>query len=298
MEIVIDETAGFCWGVVRTIDKVEERLNSSDKSVYILGHIIHNPAEIRRLESLGMKTISYDELELLPKDTSEVIIRAHGEPPSTYARTEALELSIIDATCPLVKTLQSRIKKYYDEGWQIVVLGERNHAEVIGIRGVCNDECIVIRSTEEALEKIDFSRRTVLFSQTTMDKPTFHAIEKTLQEKFIALCGDRPLEDIFLAKDTICKYVSGREAHLRRFAESCDIVLFVAGRNSSNGRSLFKICSKANSRTFFVEDVSEIENIWFDGVERVGITGATSTPQWYLRKIKEVILSNQNDNLA
>jgi 4-hydroxy-3-methylbut-2-enyl diphosphate reductase len=287
MEIVIDESAGFCWGVVRTIEKVEERLQNSSKTINILGQIIHNPAEIERLENLGMKTITYSDLDELPEEDNEVIIRAHGEPPSTYEKINSLGLNLVDATCPLVRALQIRIKKFYDKGWQIIVFGKKEHAEVIGIRGVCNDECIVVNSAEEALEKIDFTRKSVLFSQTTMDKTTFKSIEIALSNRFDET--GNASKELFVAKDTICKYVSDREEALRNFAVACDVVIFVAGKHSSNGKSLFNICRKANSKAFFIENYDEIDYNWFANIDKLGITGATSTPQWYLRLIKDKI---------
>ena len=288
MQISIDDSAGFCWGVVKTIDKVEEVLqNSSDEQVYVLGDIIHNPREIERLEAKGMKTITHSELQNIPKDKSKVIIRAHGEPPSTYKKVDELGLNLVDATCPLVSALQNRIKKAYDMGYQIVVYGKKDHAEVIGISGVCNGECIVIKSVEEAIDKVDFSRKTMLFSQTTMEKKAFYEIKDALEQKVKDFIDGGEINEVFIAKNTLCKYVYGREDKLLEFAENNDVILFVAGKNSSNGKSLFHICLQANPRTYFIEDIEEINYDWFNGIEKVGITGATSTPQWYMEKIKE-----------
>ncbi len=291
--ISIDDTAGFCWGVVRTIEKVEQCLEEyKDKKVYVLGEIIHNPSEIERLESKGLKTLSKDDLNSFNPDNSVVIIRAHGEPPSTYRQAESINLELVDATCPLVKNLQNNVKKYFDNQYQIIIFGKFNHAEVVGLRGVCDDKCVVISSKEEALEKVDFSKKTVLFSQTTMDKTKFHTIAKALQERFLAenpnLTEDE-INSIFKKKDTICKYVSNRSETLTNFAKSNDIVIFVAGRNSSNGKSLFTICNNANPNTHFIENIYEIEKRWFADTKRIGITGATSTPQWYLVSVKEEI---------
>jgi len=291
--ISIDNTAGFCWGVVQTIEKVEQCLEEyKDKKVYILGEIIHNPSEIERLESKGLKTLSKDDLNNFNPDNSVVIIRAHGEPPSTYRQAESINLELVDATCPLVKNLQNNVKKYYDNQYQIIIFGKFNHAEVVGLRGVCDDKCIVISSKEEALEKADFSKKTVLFSQTTMDKTKFHSIAKALNDRFLnenPNLTDDEINIIFEKKDTICKYVSNRSETLTNFAKSNDIVIFVAGRNSSNGKSLFTICNNANPNTHFIENIFEIEKRWFSEINRIGITGATSTPQWYLVLVKEEI---------
>jgi 4-hydroxy-3-methylbut-2-en-1-yl diphosphate reductase len=290
MKINIDESSGFCWGVVRTIEIVEELLKKNDGvPVYILGHIIHNPREIERLEKEGLKTISHSELPSLAGKKAVVIIRAHGEPYSTYKLAKKLGIKLIDATCPLVTNLQKRIRKFYEEGYQIVIFGEREHAEVIGLRGVCNDECIVIKSAEEALEKIDFNRKTILFSQTTMNKQDYNKIKEALKSHVIELFDASEAGDRFIAKNTICKYVSVRDDNLRKFAKDNDSILFVAGRNSSNGKSLYNVCKGVNPKTHFIEDVKEIDYSWFNGIENLGLTGATSTPQWYLNLVKEEI---------
>jgi 4-hydroxy-3-methylbut-2-enyl diphosphate reductase len=290
MKINIDESAGFCWGVVRTVDIAEETLkNQGQKNVYILGQIIHNPNEISRLETKGLKTISHSDLEDIASQDAKVIIRAHGEPPSTYKRAAELGIDIIDATCPLVTSLQKRIRKYYENGWQIVIFGKPNHAEIIGIRGVCNDECIVVHSVDEAIEKVKLDKKTILFSQTTMDKPTFYKIKEVLEQRAVDFVSGGDISELFLAKDSICKAVSGREEPLREFASTNDIILFVAGRHSSNGKSLFHFCQEVNQRTYFIEDISEIDYDWFEGVDTIGITGATSTPKWYMDLVKREI---------
>ena len=241
--------------------------------------------EIQRLEQKGLKTISHAELEGL--DSGKVLIRAHGEPPSTYLRAAALGVQLIDATCPVVWKVQERIRKFYEKGYQVVIYGKIDHAEVIGLVGQTNGEAIVIKSLEE-ISKIDLTKKTVLFSQTTMDKPTFHKIKEELSrrvgELIVDSFEDQALE--FHAKDTICGQVSGRDKKLREFARLHDIMIFVAGRNSSNGKVLFHICEEANPRTYFVETESELLPQWFEGVESVGISGATSTPQWLMERVK------------
>lgn len=293
MKITIDTHSGFCWGVVRTVKIAEEQLERTraQRNVFVLGHIIHNPKEIQRLEAKGLKTISVDEFPQIANSGAKVIIRAHGEPPSTYRAAWEQGIELIDATCPVVTKLQERVRKFYDQDYQIVIFGKKDHAEVLGVRGVVRDECVVVKSVDEALEGVDVSRKTVLFSQTTMDRPTFYAIRDALKERIDELVVDS-MEEIateFHAKDTICGQVSGRENLLTEYARTNDVIVFVAGRASSNGKVLYNVAKAANPRTYFVEDASELEAAWFDGVESVGISGATSTPQWYMEEVAAAI---------
>jgi 4-hydroxy-3-methylbut-2-enyl diphosphate reductase len=287
MNVSIDKSSGFCWGVVRAIEIAEQELSGAD-DLYSLGDIIHNPMEIHRLGEKGLKTISVGELE---KATGKrVLIRAHGEPPSTYRKAEELGITIIDATCPVVTKVQERIRKFFLDGYQVVIFGKKEHAEVIGLLGQTNGEAIVVKSVED-VEKVNLDRKTVLFSQTTMDKPTFYKIKDELQKRIkdlvVGSFEDEAIE--FHAKDTICGQVSGRDARMREFAKANDIVIFVAGRNSSNGKVLFEIAKEANPRSYFVEEGAELRAEWFQDVENVGITGATSTPQWLMEQIKTAI---------
>lgn len=287
MKVTIDKYSGFCWGVVRTIDIAEQEV-SENETLYSLGEIIHNPMEIERLGKKGLKTISVNELE--KGKGQKVLIRAHGEPPSTYKKAEELGITIIDATCPVVTKVQERIRKFYLDGYQVVIFGKKEHAEVIGLAGQTNGEAIVIKTVDE-IDRVKLDKKTVLFSQTTMDKPTFHKIKDILQQRVndfvVGSIEDEALE--FHAKDTICGQVSGRDKKIREFAAENDIIVFVAGRHSSNGKVLFDIARDANSRSYFIEDVPELQSEWFEGIERVGITGATSTPQWLMEKVKRVI---------
>lgn len=293
MNVTIDPRSGFCWGVVRTVQIAEETLeNSPPGSVYVLGNIIHNPREIERLAAKGLKTLrSREEIASLPPG-AKVLIRAHGEPPETYRLARQHRVEIIDATCPVVTKLQERVRKFYDLGYQIVIFGKRNHAEVVGVRGVCNDECIVVERLEDALEMVDVRKKTVLFSQTTMDRPTFLRLRDVLKSRIEELIVEEmgTIATEFHAKDTICGQVSGREDDLRRFARQHDVVIFVAGKDSSNGKVLFDVVRSENPRTYFIEDVSELQSEWFEGAESVGITGATSTPQWYMQQVRQEIL--------
>jgi len=293
MQVIIDETAGFCWGVVRTVDIAEQTLaEQQGNDTYVLGHIIHNPKEIERLSKKGLQTITHDDLEgIAEKEGSDarVIVRAHGEPPSTFEKAKKLGINLIDATCPLVTGLQGRVKRFHDKGYQVVIYGKPNHAEVIGIRGVINDDCIIVLSAEEALDKVDFSKKTVLFSQTTMEKPVYLEIKRVLEEKIGSLVDGGDTRDMFEYKNTLCKEVWGREKKVLEFAENNDVIVFVAGRNSSNGKSLFKHMKERNPNMYYIEDVKELDFSWLEGAEKIGISGATSTPQWYMDTVKKTI---------
>ena len=287
MTVTVDKFSGFCWGVVRTVDIAEQELAKSNE-LYSLGAIIHNPMETQRLGEKGMQAVTHQDLDNLRGKT--ILIRAHGEPPSTYKKAEELGITIIDATCPVVTKVQERIRKFYLDGYQIVIFGKKEHAEVIGLAGQTNGEAIVVKSLEE-INNVKLDRKTVLFSQTTMDKPTFYNIKEELGKRVKELVvGSIEDEAIgFHAKDTICGQVSGRDKKIREFASVNDIVIFVAGRHSSNGKVLFEITKEANPRTYFIEDIPELMPEWFDGVETVGITGATSTPQWLMMNVKLAI---------
>lgn len=289
MRVTIDKRSGFCWGVVRAINFAENELEESQK-LYSLGDIIHNPMEIQRLKEKGLETIRREDLQKIKG--AKVLIRAHGEPPETYRVARARGIELIDATCPVVTRVQERIRKHYNDGYQIVIYGKREHAEVIGLVGQTNGEAVVIKSMEE-IEKVDISRKTVLFSQTTMDKATFYRIKEELDRRIKELVVESFEENAldFHAKDTICGQVSGRDRKLRAFAQENDIMVFIAGRNSSNGKVLYQICRESNARTYFVETEAEIQPEWFNGVESVGITGATSTPQWLMERVKDFIES-------
>lgn len=302
MEVIVDKNSGFCWGVVRAVNFAEAELAANEsvgkeRKLYSLGDIIHNPIEVERLQSEGLETISHSDFERIADENkhsgtqAKIFIRAHGEPPSTYAKLRELGLEVIDATCPVVSKVQERIRKFYDKGFQLVIFGKKDHAEVIGLRGVVNDEAIVVKSVDEALANIKFDRPTVLFSQTTMDRPTFREIRDRLKEKIADLVVDT-MEDTaieFHAKDTICGQVSGRENKLAELARSVDVMVFVAGRNSSNGKVLFHVAQDANPRCYFIEREHELDPQWFVGAERIAVTGATSTPQWLMERTADAI---------
>jgi len=287
MKVTIDENAGFCWGVVRTIDIAEKQMKESGK-LYSLGSIIHNPMEVDRLAHEGLEVVAHEDFARLKGQT--VLIRAHGEPPSTYQHARLHGVTLIDATCPVVTKVQERIRKLYDQGYQIVVFGKHDHAEVIGLVGHTNNEAVVIKSVDE-ISKVNPGRKTVLFSQTTMDKATFYQIAKILNERvkeFVVGTFEESAID-FHAKDTICGQVSGRDKKLREFARQHDVMIFVAGRNSSNAKVLHAICREANAATHFIENETEVQREWFVGKKSVGISGATSTPQWLMERVKQAI---------
>ena len=290
MKVTVDKNSGFCWGVVRTVEIAEGELESAESGsgLYSLGEIIHNPMEIERLEKKGLKTVGHADLENLKG--AKVLVRAHGEPPETFRHARELGIQIVDATCPVVTKVQERIRKFYDQGYQIVIYGKKDHAEVLGLVGHTNNEAIVVKTLDE-IEKVDVSRKTVLFSQTTMDKAMFYRIKEELQKKIKEfLVGSFEDEAIdFHAKDTICGQVSGRDKKLRAFAREHAVIVFVAGRHSSNGKVLYEICREENACTYFVENESELQSQWFEGVETVGISGATSTPQWLMERVKDGI---------
>ncbi len=284
MKITIDKNSGFCWGVVRTIFMAEQELDKS-QNLYCLGEIIHNPEEIRRLEAKGLKTVYRDDFPKIPNST--VLIRAHGEPPETYRQAEKYGIKLIDATCPVVTKVQERIRHYTDKKYQIVIFGKKNHPEVIGLLGQTDGNGIVISSLEEVLS-INLSQKTVLFSQTTMDKTAFYSIHDELKKRVNELIVDSFEDEAirFIVNDTICGQVSGREKKLREFAKQNNVILFVAGKTSSNGKVLFSICKEVNTNSYLIENENELFLEWFEGAESVGITGATSTPHWLMERVK------------
>ena len=286
MTVSIDHNSGFCFGVTSAIRKAEEELNKG--ALFCLGDIVHNGQEVKRLESKGLETIDYDDLRTL--HNVRVLLRAHGEPPSTYhiARNNGNE--IIDATCPVVKKLQERIRETYlrHRDAQIVIYGKAGHAEVIGLQGQTNNTAIIVESPED-LDKIDFSRDIYLFSQTTKSVEGFNALVNSIQ----SIIANRQLPIVLEAHDTICRNVANRVANLKAFAKANDLVLFVGGRKSSNAKVLFQHCLDTNPNTVFIESVADITPQIFESsnsrISSVGICGATSTPQWLMEQIKTAV---------
>ncbi len=280
MKIEIDNHSGFCFGVVNAIQKAEEELQKGEV-LYCLGDIVHNGKEVERLEALGMITISRNELEQLKN--VKVLLRAHGEPPRTYEIAKENNVTIIDATCPVVLKLQKRIQQRYSDmpaNTQIVIFGKVGHAEVNGLVGQTNNSAIVVEN-ENDLSKIDFSKNVRLFSQTTKSLEEFDALVALIKERLDSKCS-------FEFNDTICRQVSNRIPNIRIFAAKHDIVLFVSGKKSSNGKILFEECKGINKNTYFISKPEEINPIWFNSMyESVGICGATSTPKWLMEKVEE-----------
>lgn len=282
MRIVIDDNSGFCFGVVRAIGEAEASLGRCGE-VYSLGDIVHNRVEVQRLEALGLRSVTHDDMESLAGRT--LLIRAHGEPPRTYRRAEELGIAVIDATCPVVARLQRRVREAYaymsSVGGCVVLLGKRGHAEVIGLTGQVNDDVTVVEGIAD-IEALDFSRPMHLLSQTTQSIELFNSLAEIIRS--------RMAEGVeFIVTDTICRRVAGREPLLAEFARSVDVVLFVCGKKSSNGRVLSEVCRAANARCYNIEEASEIEPKWFEGVESIGICGATSTPRWLMEDVAESV---------
>jgi 4-hydroxy-3-methylbut-2-enyl diphosphate reductase len=284
MLIEIDNGSGFCNGVTTAIRKAEEELSASNTPLYCLGDIVHNGRECERLKVLGLISVNKDSLSKL-HDT-KLLLRAHGEPPSTYRQAERQNIEIIDATCPVVLHIQKRIKADYDADpehkKQIVIYGKNGHAEVIGLVGQTEGNAIVIENLEDA-QKLDFSRNIQLYSQTTKSLEGFREI--------VSYIRDHMQEGAeFNYFDTICRQVANRMPRIREFAEQHDVILFVCGKKSSNGKVLFSECLNVNPRSHMIEDASEIDNTWFEGAESVGICGATSTPKWLMEQCRDAIL--------
>ena len=290
MVISIDSNSGFCFGVTRAIQAAEAELTKAP--LYCLGDIVHNGQEVARLELKGLATIDYDDLRTLPAH-SRVLLRAHGEPPSTYWIAQQRGIEIIDATCPVVKKLQDRIRACYEAHRndetvppQIVIYGKPGHAEVIGLQGQTNNTAIVIESTDQ-LDRLDFTRPIYLFSQTTKSVEGFQALVEAIQSKISNLKSPIALE----AHDTICRSVANRVKELQAFARANDIVFFVGGTKSSNAKVLYKNCVEVNPNTIFISSPDEVEDklstFNLQPSTRIGICGATSTPLWLMEAVSE-----------
>lgn len=285
ISIEINKDSGFCFGVVKAISKAEEEIENSDSTLYCLGDIVHNNHEQERLQKKGLVTINHEEFAKLKN--AKVLLRAHGEPPSTYKTAQTNNIEIIDASCPVVLRLQKKIKDAYEmyDGAQIVIFGKKGHAEVVGLEGQTENTAIIIEN-ENDIERIDPNKKVKLFSQTTMSLEKFNNI--------VQLIGKRQKAP-FEYNDTICRQVANRMPNLRSFAEKHDLVFFVSGEKSSNGKVLFEECKKVNPNTFLIQSKESIntdelnEKIQELGVESIGICGATSTPKWLMQEIEDRI---------
>ncbi|MDY3848768.1 MAG: 4-hydroxy-3-methylbut-2-enyl diphosphate reductase [Prevotella sp.] len=280
MQIEIDNSSGFCFGVTTAIKKAEEEL-ASGKTLYCLGDIVHNGMECERLKQLGLVTINHEEMRRLKG--VKVLLRAHGEPPATYELARQNNIEIIDATCPVVLQLQRRIKKQYDTcpDAQIVIFGKPGHAEVMGLVGQTESRAIVIANVEE-VKRLDFSRDIYLYSQTTKSLDEFHRIIEYIQSHIAP-------QATFRSFDTICRQVANRMPNISAFAARHDLVLFVCGRKSSNGKVLYNECRSVNPNSHLIEGPGEIQREWLDGVNTIGICGATSTPKWLMEQCRDAI---------
>lgn len=283
MLVEIDDKSGFCFGVVRAISEAERALADGGK-VCSLGDIVHNRMEVQRLERLGLRTVSHDEIGSLGSDC-RLLVRAHGEPPSTYALAKKCGLEIIDATCPVVAKLQGRVKSAHEQAkscnGQVVILGKRGHAEVVGLTGQVDEPTIVVESAAD-LDAIDFTRPVRFLSQTTQSPQLFTDLLEEMRRRL-------PDPGMLNADCTICSRVSSRERHLREFAARHDAIVFVCGRKSSNGKVLFGICRDTNPRSYNIEEARELQPEWFAGARSVGVCGATSTPEWLMREVAGAI---------
>ena len=290
MVVEIDKKSGFCFGVQNAVETAEKALLKGEK-VYSLGQIVHNDQEVQRLASLGLVTIDYDEFRKLRN--CKVLIRAHGEPPETYITAEDNNITIIEATCPIVKKLQSHIKETWlksrENKGQIVIFGKPGHAEVVGLLGQTLNEGILVSGPED-IKKIDFTSPVWLFAQTTMSLKEYTCFADLLRVKMIEEGISEPDKFLFVNK-TICGQVSNREPNLKAFARKHDILIFVSGKESSNGKMLFSVCRSINPETYFVSSPEEIDRSWFTGKKSAGICGATSTPKWLIQKVHDHILN-------
>lgn len=279
-EIKIDEQSGFCFGVINAIKHAEQALDQSDRELYSLGDIVHNSEEVNRLQSKGMQTINYDTF----KDLSgkRVLFRAHGEPPQVYQWARERNIELVDATCPVVVNLQKKIRNKYNElkplGGQIVIYGKKGHAEVNGLVGQTNGEAIIIQYDED-IEQIDFSRPVALFSQTTQSLTGY--------QELIEVLRNRMHEGVaYFATDTICRQVSNRMPHIEEFAQQHEMIFFVAGAKSSNGKVLYTYAQKGNPRSIFVSSADEVQSEMLIPLPKsIGICGATSTPMWQMEEV-------------
>jgi 4-hydroxy-3-methylbut-2-enyl diphosphate reductase len=288
MVVEIDKQSGFCFGVQNAVEIAEKALLKGEK-VFSLGPIVHNDKEVDRLSTLGLVSIDHEKFKEL-KDC-KVLIRAHGEPPETYAIAEKNNLSIIEATCPIVKRLQSKIRDAWirtKEGdGQVVIFGKQGHAEVVGLQGQINNEGIIVSGPAD-FRKIDISKPVYLFAQTTMSVREYSILSEILCTKMMEN-GITDMTKNLIINKTICGQVSNREPHLKAFAKKHDTIIFVSGRESSNGKMLYSVCKNINPDTHFVSSQEELDKSWFTGKNSIGICGATSTPKWLIENIRDII---------
>lgn len=287
MDVTIDQKSGFCFGVVYAIEMAEEILKK-DHKLYCLGDIVHNNKEVDRLNNLGLEIINHDQLESL--SDCKVLIRAHGEPPSTYEIALKNDIELLDASCPVVLKLQHQIKEGYEQikniNGQVIIFGKEGHAEVTGLVGQTDGKAIIV-TTEEDLKKVDFDKPIYIYSQTTKSPAAFQNIINNIKDRLSSNGKSDELK--FVVHDTLCRQVSGREPQLKQFSIDNDVIIFVSGTKSSNGKMLYSSCKDENKQSYFISDVNEIREDWFKNVSSVGICGATSTPRWLMEEVAEFI---------
>ncbi|MDX2301450.1 MAG: 4-hydroxy-3-methylbut-2-enyl diphosphate reductase [Microscillaceae bacterium] len=276
LQVTIDTNSGFCFGVVYAIEMAEDILNEKGY-LYCLGDIVHNDEEVKRLVDKGLKIINHEDLEQI-RD-AQVLIRAHGEPPSTYEIALKNNLELIDASCPVVLKLQNRIKNSFDKSETIYIYGKPGHAEIIGLLGQTDNKAVVFQDIEE-LDIQNLPQNISLYSQTTKSTDKFYEIKSTLEASGIQVN----------ANDTICRQVANRDHELRNFAQGFDKIIFVAGTKSSNGKVLYNVCKLVNPNTYFISNVEELKMEWLAAGDRIGICGATSTPMWLMEEVRDVLL--------
>tara|TARA_Y100001968_G_C19284690_1_gene681042 strand:- start:64 stop:948 length:885 start_codon:yes stop_codon:yes gene_type:complete len=287
MKVEIDKYSGFCFGVVYAIEMAEQELKKSNK-LYCLGDIVHNNKEVQRLEDLGLEMITHKDLKNY--NNCKVLIRAHGEPPETYKIALENNIQLLDASCPVVLKLQHQIKEGYKlasqiDG-QIIVYGKAGHAEVIGLLGQIGENAILVSDISD-LKKIDFKRPVYMYSQTTKSPENYKKLIEEIKKRRIEEGCNDPIN--FVVHDTLCRQVSRREPQLKEFSSNHDVVLFVSGKKSSNGKMLYDTCKKVNSRSYFISDIDEVQKHWLSDADSIGICGATSTPLWLMENVAEYI---------
>jgi 4-hydroxy-3-methylbut-2-enyl diphosphate reductase len=286
MEVTIDKYSGFCFGVVYAIEMAESILEKED-ILYCLGDIVHNNKEVERLTDMGLKIINNDDLKKL--SDCKVLIRAHGEPPSTYNIALENNIQLLDASCPVVLKLQHQIKEGYEDikkiDGQIIIFGKEGHAEVTGLLGQTKNDAIIVTTVDD-LDKVDFSKSIYIYSQTTKSPKAYKTISDIIAER-VKLADGKNVK--YIVHDTLCRQVSGREPQLKLFSKENDVIVFVSGQKSSNGKMLYQSCKEENSNSYFISDINEINNEWFSTASTVGICGATSTPRWLMEQVQNAI---------
>ena len=286
MKVTIDKYSGFCFGVVYAIEMAESILEKED-ILYCLGDIVHNNKEVERLTDMGLKIINNDDLKKL--SDCKVLIRAHGEPPSTYNIALENNIQLLDASCPVVLKLQHQIKEGYEDikkiDGQIIIFGKEGHAEVTGLLGQTKNDAIIVTTVDD-LDKVDFSKSIYIYSQTTKSPKAYKEISDIISER-VKLTDGKNVK--YIVHDTLCRQVSGREPQLKLFSMENDVIVFVSGQKSSNGKMLYQSCKEENSNSYFISDINEINNKWFSSAITVGICGATSTPRWLMEQVQNAI---------